>query len=794
MKKLIQFTIIFLWAVSLFAQTPEKFSYQSVIRNANEELLTNTQIGIRISILQGSDTGSAVYIEDHTIMTNANGLVSFEIGGGSGFDEIDWANGPYFMKTEVDPAGGSNYTITGVSQLLFVPFALHAKTAETTTEPLIETDPLWTASPSFGITGANISNWNTAFGWGDHSMAGYMTSFDETDPLWTASPSFGITGTNIINWNTAFGWGDHSMAGYITSFDETDPLWTASPSFGITGLNISNWNTAFGWGDHATAGYTPTTRTLTINGTGYDLAADRNWNVGTVTSIATGDGLTGGPVTSSGTISIPNNGINSAMLQNNSVTSAKIVNGTITAYDIGSSQVVKSINAIKDDVNLVAGSNITITPGGQNLTISAAGSTGIGGSGTTNYLPLFVGNTTLGNSVVYQSSGNIGIGMTTPSVPLHVYGTGQVGIQFNGNNDYYASIYVNAINPDAVSGFGFLKNGVLRGKIDVDNDYSLRFRTGPTLISRMIVDYNGNVGIGTASPLYPLHVSTNRKYAGYFSTDSVYYDACAVHGEYLGTGTIDAKGVYGKSTPANNFGYGGYFEGGYIGVRGYANSLGSGSYYGVRGSANSGTGTNYGVYGVGSYGTTNYGVYGYATGGTYNYAGSFSGDVNVSGLLSKGGGSFKIDHPLDPANKYLYHSFVESPDMMNMYNGNVITDGSGFAMITLPEWFEALNKDFRYQLTVIGDFAQAIITREVQGNRFEIRTDKPNIKVSWQVTGIRKDAFAEKNRIPVEEYKKGDEAGKYIHPEAFGLPESMGIDYDRNREGLEREKSTHSDQ
>lgn len=124
--------------------------------------------------------------------------------------------------------------------------------------------------------------------------------------------------------------------------------------------------------------------------------------------------------------------------------------------------------------------------------------------------------------------------------------------------------------------------------------------------------------------------------------------------------------------------------------------------------------------------------------------------------------------------------------MMNIYNGNVVTDGSGYASINLPDWFEALNKDFRYQLTVIGDFAQAIIAQEVQGNQFAIRTDKPNIKVSWQVTGIRKDAFAEKYRIPVEELKQGDETGKYIHPDAFGLPETAGVDYERGRDVVDR--------
>ena len=115
--------------------------------------------------------------------------------------------------------------------------------------------------------------------------------------------------------------------------------------------------------------------------------------------------------------------------------------------------------------------------------------------------------------------------------------------------------------------------------------------------------------------------------------------------------------------------------------------------------------------------------------------------------------------------------------MMNIYNGNVVTDSEGEGVVEMPEYFGALNKDFRYQLTVIGDFAQAIIAEEINDGRFVIRTDKPNIKVSWQVTGVRKDAFAEANRIQVEVDKPAGQRGKYIHPKAFGLNEKMGIDY-----------------
>jgi hypothetical protein len=144
------------------------------------------------------------------------------------------------------------------------------------------------------------------------------------------------------------------------------------------------------------------------------------------------------------------------------------------------------------------------------------------------------------------------------------------------------------------------------------------------------------------------------------------------------------------------------------------------------------------------------------------------GHVAVSGILSKGGGSFKIDHPLDPQNKYLYHSFVESPDMMNIYNGNIITDDEGVADVQLPDYFETLNQDFRYQLTVIGEFAQAIIYKKITGNKFSIKTDKPNIEVSWQVTGVRHDPFAEQNRIKTEVSKEPENIGKYLHPEAYG--------------------------
>jgi len=129
------------------------------------------------------------------------------------------------------------------------------------------------------------------------------------------------------------------------------------------------------------------------------------------------------------------------------------------------------------------------------------------------------------------------------------------------------------------------------------------------------------------------------------------------------------------------------------------------------------------------------------------------GNVNVGGTLTKHSGTFRIDHPLDPANEYLSHSFVESPDMMNIYNGSVTTDRRGMATVILPAYFEALNRDFRYQLTPVGQFAQAFVAEKVKGNRFVIKTSKPGVEVSWQVTGVRHDEWANQHRVQVEEPK-----------------------------------------
>jgi hypothetical protein len=181
--------------------------------------------------------------------------------------------------------------------------------------------------------------------------------------------------------------------------------------------------------------------------------------------------------------------------------------------------------------------------------------------------------------------------------------------------------------------------------------------------------------------------------------------------------------------------------------------------------------------GIGVYGEApiGFGVSGYSP---FNWSGYFQGSVNVVGTLFKSSGAFRIDNPLDPAHSYLQHSFVESPDMKNIYDGNVTTNAKGFATVKLPAYFQALNKDFRYQLTVVGKAhwdAKAAIWQEVKNNRFTIRTDQRNVTVSWLVTGIRKDAWANAHRIQTVVPKTGSADNKYVHPELYGKPLTKSV-------------------
>ena len=160
MKNLLTIFLISFIAFSGFSQVPQKFSYQTVIRNASNQLLVGQTVGIKISILQGNANGSTVYAETHAPQTNANGLATLEIGGGTilsgNFANINWANGPFFVKTETDPNGGNNYTITNTSQLLSVPYALYSNSTSSSVSS--SGDTLFIGNQSYIIPGISAVN------------------------------------------------------------------------------------------------------------------------------------------------------------------------------------------------------------------------------------------------------------------------------------------------------------------------------------------------------------------------------------------------------------------------------------------------------------------------------------------------------------------------------------------------------------------------------------------------------------------------------------------------------------
>jgi hypothetical protein len=434
---------------------------------------------------------------------------------------------------------------------------------------------------------------------------------------------------------------------------------------------------------------------------------------------------------------------------------------------------------------------------------------GVGVFGTSGALPSGVNNIATNLAGVEGHSianpGVFGESVENPGViGRSQSGSGVLGVTFAPTNDSHGVFGVSTVGGNGVVGFVGDATGVVGNSVR---------GTGVRGVSGAGHGVVGeSVGGVRAAGVYG---TSTEGVAGVWGNCT---SRTGVQGESdSGTGTVGlsetATGVFGVSTRGT--GVWGHCAGGDRGD-GVIGTSGSGN--GVRGQSVSGNGVyglsingGFGVYGesvrsdgvvgvsradvidpvthagvVGAHTSNGTGIYGESV---FGYAAYFVGDVRVVGNLQKPGGQFIIDHPLDPANKTLSHSFVESPDMLNVYNGNVTTDAKGEASVTLPEYFEALNRDFRYQLTVIGQFAQAIVAEEIRNNQFTIKTDHPRVKVSWQVTGIRQDRWAVANRIAVEEEKAAEERGRYLHPELWGQPKEARVHRSPQRENQLRRVS-----
>ncbi|HSZ03394.1 MAG TPA: hypothetical protein VK788_28120 [Terriglobales bacterium] len=369
------------------------------------------------------------------------------------------------------------------------------------------------------------------------------------------------------------------------------------------------------------------------------------------------------------------------------------------------------------------------------------------GSGTPGTIPLWKGPHTIGNSVITQTATDV----TITSEDVTVNGALSVdvssGIAISGGNNGGIAVLGVSESDDGVEG---------------------NSKSGYGVMGESHTSY-GVVGLSD-------------------SNDGVHGESTSGNGVF---GVSESSvGVVGRSD--NNNGMLGNSKSG-IGVAGVSDTSSGMSGISTSGIGVHGTSTQYrgvegdatvkaGVAGISVNGdgiggascsdcTTAAAVYGIG-----HIAGSFDGNVEISGDLAVTGfKDFHIDHPLDPANKYLNHFAIESDEVLNTYSGNVMTDLGGLASVQLPRWFEALNTNYRYQLTVIGEFAQAIVFQEIQNNRFVIKTDKPSVKVSWQVTGVRSDAYARMHVVPVEEQKPARERGHYLTPKVFGQRDEKSL-------------------
>lgn len=440
----------------------------------------------------------------------------------------------------------------------------------------------------------------------------------------------------------------------------------------------------------------------------------------------------------------------------------------------------------------------------------------ITGLGTTGFLPRFTSSTTLGNSAISEDNGNIRINTNSVFGKLTVINSTSRGVY--GRSDSAAGVWGQSISAQGVYGLSTSSAGVEGSSITgvgssgvSSSNYGVYGTTGSANFAGVFGSTNSANGKGiwgranngssatgvfgestegrgvfgdsqTGTGVRGESNSGTGVYGYSNSGRGVYGNSLQHHGVYGRSLSGDHAGVYGFNLDANGVGVLGEAQGGInqtsIGV------YGKGSGWGVVGVGEAG----HGVAGYGSFlGASIYGASGAA------WAGYFDGNVVITGTLDSNNfaGTFasKVDHPLDPANKYLNQSFIESAEMMTVQTGNVTTDANGEANVTLPDYFQAMNGDFRYQLTVVGQFAQAIVGQKIEGNRFTIKTDKPHVEVSWQVTGLRRDATTQASRKPVEELKPESERGHYLRPALFNQPEEKSVEWARHPEMMKRVKA-----
>jgi hypothetical protein len=627
--------IIFLFSfVSLQAQTPQQFKYQAVLRDLSGNVIADEQKNIQIEILKGSTSGIVVFSETHSVTTTSNGNINLNIGSQNSMSAIDWSVDSYFLKISVD-----NIEF-GISQLLSVPYALNAQFAETADYNSLSNLPI-----------LNSANWNSAFSWGNHADAGYLSSFTETDPEFALSPAYGISSSNISNWNSAYGWGNHASAGYLTSFTEAD----GSVSNEIQTLSLSGADLSISGGNTVTlpAG------TAYSAGTGISIADGVISNTGDTNAANDFSGfyeeLIGSPVnfyvSGSGDyptyitdnvyregsmalgFNVPTEGKLDIRQSGSGTTNAEttglsVQNTNTSSADISGVKSVITSNSLGDQSAYI--SNITGSGGGSHYGVYNL----LSGDGTGVQSGIFSEITTTGDQIHYGNYAELsgeGSGAHYGNYFL-LKGTGtggQLGENILISNSGNAShIGLRSILSGSGSGLHIGTDNILTG-LGTGTQYGVK---------NTIDNSNTNIHYGVYNNLYG-------------SGSGAHY---GILNQLSGAGAGEQYGVKSSiSNTGNGLHYAvrtdlsGTGSGTHLAMYNTISGSGSGNQYGIKTEiTNTSTGTHYGNYallsgsGVGAkYGSfnkiestaggTHYAVYGNAT-KAGSYAGYFEGDVKVS--------------------------------------------------------------------------------------------------------------------------------------------------------------------
>jgi trimeric autotransporter adhesin len=695
-----------------FAAAGSDFTYQGRLKQSGDPAngLYDLQFTLYDAASGGSQVGSSVTVISQTV---ADGLFTLPLD----FGATAFQGSARWLQIEVRPGGsGGAFTVLAPRQALkAAPYALSLRPGAvitgTTGSPVLSAA---NSGAGHGLYGAS-STGSGVYGEGTFSYAGYFT---------TGGP----------------------FALYATS--------TYTNGAGVEGV-ANNGINAFGVVGASGSGGGVYGFSTAVNGRGvYGVASNGTAAAGVWGSSASATGVygTSTAVNGWGVYGVSGSGVNSRGVYGESAGGYGVY-GQSTNY-IGIYGTSVGADAIKGVVSNqysgVAGVN---NGGGYGVWGTSAGADAIKGEVSNQYSGVAGTNSGSGYGVYGSSSSGDGVHGVVSNAS-----SGVAGVNFGSGNGIYGSS-ATGTGGTFLGGYGVYATSnaasLGRGVYGVANCATCQGVRGQS---------TGGTGVyGQSDAVNGLGVNgfagNGASAAGVFGSSSTGLGVWGSSVAANGTGVLgnansgaSASGVSGTSGSGR-------------GVYGFSSAVTDGN--GVRGEAH--CATCRGVYGES---TSGYAIYGTTVGtglaGYFNGSVRVTGNLTVTGNLSKGGGSFKIDHPLDPENKYLYHSFVESPDMMNIYNGNVILDAAGEVWVQMPDWFEALNRDFRYQLTSIGGFAPVYVAEKLEGNRFKIAGGKPGMEVSWQVTGIRRDPYAETYRIPVEQEKPAGERGYYLHPELYG--------------------------